>query len=112
MNLSRIRSASALLLTGLLLVAGSGLSPIRAQTTYATHSQVKQETRKGVRQAKKAPAEYKDTHLNPDVHTFKKGRHGRRRLTPRDGYEFDESGYPIILNKPKKKGLFRRKKAS
>ncbi len=103
MNLLCIRSASALLLTGLLL-AGTGLSPARAQTTYATHSQVKQETRKGVRQAKKAPAEYKDTHLDPDVHTFKKGRHGRRCLTPRDGYEFDESGYPIIINKPKKKG--------
>ena len=98
------------LIAAFLLLAGANAAS--AQTRHTSTLKVKQETKRGVRKAKKIQAEYKDSHLNPDVHAFKKGQPGHRQFTPRDGYEFDESGYPIIENKEKKKGLFRRKKSS
>lgn len=88
----------------------TGANAASAQTRHASSLKVKQETKKGIRQARKVKAEYKDTHLNTEIHAFKKGQPGHRQFTPRDGYDFDESGYPIIENKRKKKGLFRRKK--
>jgi hypothetical protein len=105
---------AALLLTSFLLLATASTCSVYAQTDYSSDARVRQETIKGVREAKKIKtdkADVKETHLATDVHTFRAGQPGRRFLSPRDGYEFDEAGYPIIENKPKKKGLFRRKKA-
>lgn len=107
---SFVTASVGLLLAVFLLLPGAGVTTACAQTTHASTLKIKQETNKGVRQSKKIATDYKDTHLSTDAHTFKKGHHGRRHFTPRDGYEFDESGYPIIENKPKKKRFFRWKK--
>lgn len=102
---------AVVLLTFFLWATAGGTCSVYAQTDYASDTRVRNETKKGIRQAKKIKTEYKETHLATDVHTFRAGEHGRRYYSPRDGYEFDESGYPILENKPKKKGLFRRKKS-
>lgn len=102
---------AAVLLTGFLLLATGSTCSVYAQTDYSSDAKVRQVTKKGVREAKKIKTDktdVKETHLATDVHTFRPGQPGRRFLSPRDGYEFDEAGYPIIENKPKKKGFFRR----
>lgn len=98
------------LLGGLLLAGPARWQPVQAQTKHTSTMKVKKQTKKGIRQARRTKAQYKDTHLNPDVFAFKKGEHGRKYLTPRDGYDFDTSGMPIIENKPRRKGLFGRSK--
>jgi hypothetical protein len=107
-NISTKLLFTSILFTTLFLLISAPTLPAKAQTAHSTSLKIKRETKKGARQAKKVKATYKDTHLNPDVHAFKKGQHGRRHFTPRDGYEFDESGYPVIENKPQRKGILRR----
>jgi hypothetical protein len=102
---------AVVLISFILLVASGSTCLVHAQTDYSSNARVRHETKKGVRQAKKIKTDYSETHLATDAHMFRAGEHGRRFFSPRDGYEFDESGYPVIENKARKKGFFRRKKS-
>jgi len=87
-----------------------------AQISYKTIDQHNQLKRQSLKEAGRADVAYKDTHLNVDAYTFKKGEAARKRAAAKDGrnkYRFNENGDPAqpLPVKLKKKGLlFKRKK--
>lgn len=89
----------ALLLALVLLTA----VPAFCQISYESAENHKQERKKFLKEAEKAEATYKDTHLNTGAYNFKKGEAGRRRLKAKDErgrYQFDENGEPVKKRKP------------
>ncbi|CAM3795356.1 hypothetical protein POKO110462_20100 [Pontibacter korlensis] len=91
----------------LLLFFLIGTLPGYGQTSFQASAKHEQQLRKSLRDAEKANAKYKDTHLNTDTYTFKKGEAGRRRVRneERGKLQFNVKGDPV-----KKLKLFNKKK--
>ena len=99
------RAGQCLLCLLLALVA----APAFAQISYATNGQQKKQQKQFLKEAEKTESVYKDTHLNTDVYTFKKGEAARKRIKAKNGragYTFDANGKPV-----KTKKAFRKQKA-
>lgn len=92
---------------GLLLFFLLGTLPGYAQVSHETSAKHEQELRQSLKEASQLKTTYKDTHLNTDAYTFKKGAAGRRRVHKdnRDEYQFNMSGEPV-----KKRRLFKKKR--
>ncbi len=58
-----------------------------AQIAYLGNSQLKAETKRNKREAARIEADYKDTHLNTDYFTYKKGKASRKRVEVEEGWE-------------------------
>jgi hypothetical protein len=92
-----------------------GLCTTRAQAQLASTSRGKQrtESRKALRDARRYPAEYKDSHLVVTKPELKEGNGGRlAALEPKDeqkSYKFDRSGTPRV-SEPSRVSLRPRKK--
>ncbi|MBC5775860.1 hypothetical protein H8S95_17425 [Pontibacter sp. KCTC 32443] len=84
-----------------------GTMPAMSQIKQQTEEKHKKERNQYLREAEKTESTYKETHLNTDAYTFKKGEAARKRVKKRDErrqYKFDETGKPL-----KKKSLIRKK---
>lgn len=92
-----LRVALALLLFFLV-----GALPGYAQTTHDAVEKHDQEVRQSLKEAAKIESIYKDSHLNTEAYTFKKGEPGRRRQQKdgRDKYQFNINGDPVVKSKP------------
>ena len=93
---------------GLLLFFLLGTLPGYGQISYQASAKHDQQLRKSLRDAEKVDSKYKDTHLNTDAYTFRKGEAGRKRLKKkdeRDQFQFNVKGDPA-----KKIKLFKNKK--
>lgn len=77
----------------LLLVAMPGYS----QISFNAQEKHGREMRKSLKEASKADIAYKETHLNPNAYTFKKGTAARKRIRKDElaNYQFNERGKPI-----------------
>lgn len=77
------------------------------QVNYESQAQHDQEVKLALKAASKIDAAYKESHLNTDVYTFKKGAAGRKRVQQdgRDKYQFNTSGEPV-----KKMKFFKKKR--
>ena len=90
---------------GLLLLLGA--VPAMAQIQNLSDDKHKKEQKRFLKEAEKTESTYKETHLNTDAYTFKKGEAARKKVKKRDErrrYKFDEAG-----NQQKKKTFLRRK---
>ncbi|HEY4652229.1 MAG TPA: hypothetical protein VIG72_12490 [Pontibacter sp.] len=86
-----------------------GQQPVAAQIQQTSKGQHKKEQRRYLKEARNTEAAYKDTHLNPDTYTHRKGEAARKRVKKRDErrqYKFDDTGQPV------KKTRVARKKAT
>ncbi|WP_242922178.1 hypothetical protein [Pontibacter liquoris] len=102
---ARLWKRSGFLLCLLALLAFSAL-PAFAQISPESKEQQRKEQKRFLKEAAKTESVYKDTHLNTDTYTFKKGEAGRiNAKNNRAAYLFDENGKPI-----KKKKLFEKKR--
>ena len=84
-----------------------GIMPAMAQIRTQTVEKHKKQRERFLKEAEKTESTYKETHLNTDAYTFKKGEAARKRMKKRDErrrYKFDETGKPL-----KKKSFFRKK---
>lgn len=87
----------------LLLMVAPAIAQIQPQTAEAH----KKEQKRFLKQAQKTESTYKDTHLNTEAYTFKRGEAARKKVKKHDErrkYKFDETGKPL-----KKKTFLRRK---
>ncbi|WP_219337354.1 hypothetical protein [Pontibacter populi] len=87
-----------------------GVVPAMAQIKNLSDDKQKKEQRRFLKEAEKTESTYKDSHLNTNAYTFKKGEAARKRVKKRDErrqYKFDEAGKPL-----KKKTFLRRKTTS
>ncbi|RIJ37835.1 hypothetical protein D1627_12145 [Pontibacter oryzae] len=77
------------------------------QVNHESQAQHDQEVKLSLKEASKVDAAYKETHLNTNIYTFKKGAAGRKRVYKdgRDKYQFNTSGEPV-----KKLKLFKKKR--
>ena len=92
---------------GLLLLLGA--VPAMAQIQNLSDDKHKKEQKRFLKEAEKTESTYKETHLNTDAYTFKKGEAARKKVKKRDErrrYKFDEAG------NPQKKKTFLRRKAT
>ncbi|TPE40294.1 hypothetical protein [Pontibacter mangrovi] len=82
---------------GLLLFFVAGTLPGYGQTSFEASAKHEQQLRKSLREAEKVDAKFKETHLNTDAYTFKKGASGRRRVrnNERDKMQFNVNGEPV-----------------
>ena len=90
-----------------LLLLLLGALPAMAQIKNLSDDKQKKEQKRFLKEAEKTESTYKETHLNTDAYTFKKGEAARKRVKKRDErrqYKFDEAGKPL-----KKKTFLRRK---
>ncbi len=83
----------ALLVVLLIITIGSASAQISFKET-AKHEQRK---KRFLKQASQADAAYKDTHLNTEAYTFRKGKAARKRTVrdERDKYKFSENGQAV-----------------
>ncbi|PRY14776.1 hypothetical protein CLV24_10313 [Pontibacter ummariensis] len=79
--------------------------PVSAQINHVSHSKHEQELRQSLKEAAKVDALYKETHLNTDTYTFRKGVAGRK-VSKREGAEKSKK---LTLSE-KLKNLFQKKK--
>ena len=91
----------------LLLFFLLGVLPGYGQTSHTAIARHDQELKKSLKEAAKVDAAYKDTHLNTDAYTFRKGEAGRKRLrsNERAQYQFNVKG-----DAAKKLRLFKKKR--
>lgn len=91
----------------LLLFFLLGTLPGYGQISYQASAKHDQQLRKSLRDAEKVDSKYKDSHLNTDAYTFKKGEAGRKQVkrNKRDQLQFNVKGDPA-----KKLHLFKKKK--
>ncbi len=84
-----------------------GAVPGYAQISFDAREKHAQQVRQSLKEADVADYAYKDTHLNTNAYTFKRGAAARKRLKKDDRarYQFDENGMPA-----RKFQLFRKKK--
>ncbi|MBB6613113.1 hypothetical protein H7F15_18885 [Pontibacter sp. Tf4] len=78
-----------------------------AQIKATTDSKHKKEQKRFLKEARKTESTYKETHLNTNTYTYKKGEAARKRAIKRDErrkYKYDDTGKPH-----KKKQIFRKK---
>ncbi|MFD3003747.1 hypothetical protein ACFS7Z_25550 [Pontibacter toksunensis] len=77
----------------ILLVAMPGYG----QISFNAQEKHGREVRKSLRDAAKADIAYKETHLNTNAYTFKKGTAARKRIRKDElaSYHFNERGKPI-----------------
>ena len=92
---------------GLLLFFLLGTLPGYGQVSYEASAKHEQQLRKSLKDAEKVDSKYKDTHLNTDAYTFKKGAAGRKRVKRDDGarLHFNVNGDPA-----RKFKLFKKRK--
>ncbi|OKL40613.1 hypothetical protein [Pontibacter flavimaris] len=92
---------------GLLLFFLLGTLPGYGQVSYEASARHGQSLRKSLKDAEKVDSKYKDTHLNTNAYTFKKGEAGRKRVKKdeRARLHFNVNGDPA-----KKLRLFKNKK--
>ena len=97
------KASLGLTLLMLLLVALPGYG----QISFKAHERHEREMRKSLKEAEQADLAYKDTHLNTNAYSFKKGVAARKRLKQqeRSGYQFNENGKPVKWTK-----IFRKRK--
>ncbi|WP_139237131.1 hypothetical protein [Pontibacter akesuensis] len=84
-----------------------GTLPSYGQVNYKAEEKHEQKLKQSLKDAAKVDAvAYKDTHLNPDAYTFKKGVAGRKRLRneERERLRFNTNGDPV-----KKISIFKKK---
>ena len=58
-----------------------------AQIAYLGNSQLKAETKRNKREAARIESDYKETHLNTNYFTYKKGKASRKRVEVEEGWE-------------------------
>ncbi|GAB3525732.1 hypothetical protein GCM10027443_00060 [Pontibacter brevis] len=77
----------------LLLVALPGYG----QISFKTHDNHGREVRKSLKEAAKVDPAYKETHLNTNAYSFRKGTAARRRAKKDElaSYKFNERGKPM-----------------
>jgi hypothetical protein len=97
---------------GLLLLAAC---PAMAQISYKTVEKHEQLKRQSLREASQVDVTYKDTHLNMEAYTFKKGESGKsdvrplaQRFRPINAPDRDQLQQSAAI-KEKKFRLFRKK---
>lgn len=92
---------------GLLLFFLLSTLPGYGQVSYEASAKHEQQLRKSLRDAEKVDNKYKDTHLNTDAYTFKKGEAGRKRVKEdkRPKLHFNVNGDPA-----KKLKLFKKRR--
>ncbi|WP_276499629.1 hypothetical protein [Pontibacter litorisediminis] len=92
---------------GLLLFFLLGTLPGYGQVSFQASAKHEQQLRKSLKDAEKVNSKYKDTHLNTDAYTFRKGEAGRKRLKKDDRAKlhFNVKGDPA-----KKLRLFKKKR--
>ena len=73
------RAKCLVVVAGLLLIAAC---PAVAQISYKTVDKHEQLKRQSLREASQVDATYKDTHLNMEAYTFKKGESGKSDARP------------------------------
>ena len=100
---SRVAKTALLCLTLLLFLALPGY----AQISFTAHERHEREMRKSLKEAEKADPVYKETHLNTNAYTFRKGAAARKRLKQdeRSVYKFNDSGKPM-----KRAWIFKKRK--
>ena len=89
------------------IVLALGAVPVMAQIHTQTSEKQKKQQKRFLKEAEKTESAYKETHLNTEAYTFKRGEAARKRVTKRDErrqYKFNEAGSP-----QKKKTIFRKK---
>lgn len=81
----------------LVLLLLFGALPGYGQISHKAQEKHAREMRKSLKEAAKADLAYKETHLNINAYTFKKGAAARRRLKKdeRASYQFNERGEPL-----------------
>lgn len=87
--------------------------PGYGQISFNTHGKKhEQQVRKSLKEAEQADLAYKDTHLNTNAYTFKKGAAAHKRLKQdeRSGYQFNDKGKPVKWTKFFKKRKHKRAK--
>jgi len=105
-----MKTAVVLLSIGLML---NCITAVTAQISDKSLAQQRAENRRALRDAKKYPAEYKDSHLNVTHNALKRGEPGRPQ--PRDGrnqYRFDKTGTPRVSEPTAPSVRLMRKKQS
>ena len=90
---SKVAGTALLSLTLFLFLA----SPSYGQISFKAHERHEREMRKSLKEAEKADPVYKETHLNTNAYTFRKGAAARKRLKQdeRSVYKFNDSGKPV-----------------
>ncbi|RDC64683.1 hypothetical protein [Adhaeribacter pallidiroseus] len=58
-----------------------------AQIAYVGNSQLKAENKRNKREAARIETDYKETHLNTNYFTYKKGKASRKRVEVEEGWE-------------------------
>ncbi|WP_162054466.1 hypothetical protein [Pontibacter pamirensis] len=81
----------------LVLLLLFGALPGYAQISFKAHENHGREVRKSLKEAAKADLAYKETHLNTNTYTFRKGTAARKRAKKDElaSYQFNERGKPI-----------------
>lgn len=99
----KVAKTALLSLTLLLFLALPG----HAQISFTAHERHEREMRKSLKEAEKADPVYKETHLNTNAYTFRKGEAARKRLKQdeRSVYKFNDSGKPV-----KRAWIFKKRK--
>jgi hypothetical protein len=96
-----------------ILLWGACAMQANAQVAPSSKAQQRAESRRALRDARKYPAEYKDSHLVVSKAELKEGNSGRlAALEPKDNrgsYQFDRSGAPRV-SEPSRINLRLRKK--
>lgn len=107
------RAKCFVVVTGLLLFAAC---PAMAQISYKTTDKHEQLKRKSLREASQVDATYKDTHLNMEAYTFKKGEAGKsdarplsQRFRPIGAPDRDQLQHSSSNKEKKRFRLFRKK---
>ena len=92
-----VKAAVGLTLPLLLLAALPGYG----QISFDAHEKHGQEMRKSLKEAGQTDLAYKETHLNTNAYTFRKGAAARKRLKQeeRASYQFNENGKPVKWKK-------------
>ena len=81
----------------LVLLLLLGALPGYGQISFKAHENHGREVRKSVKEAAKADLAYKETHLNTNAYTFRKGTaaRGRAKKDELASYQFNERGKPM-----------------
>ena len=100
----------ALLPLVLLLLLGN--IPGYGQISHKAQERHDREMRKALREAARADHTYKETHLNTNAYTYRKGTVARKRIKKdeRASYQFNERGRPMKWYHFLKKKKYRQEK--
>jgi hypothetical protein len=106
-NISR-KAVKIVLSLALLLLFGA--SPSYGQISFKSHEKHGQKMRQSLKEAEQIELAHKETHLNPNTYTFRKGAPARKRVKQdeRNSFHFNERGKPMKWTRFFKKKKYRQ----